>query len=334
MRDPAPFLAAAGWGAARRTPLAGDASPRKYERLFGNGGTAVLMDADPASGEDVRPFLAIAAHLAALDLSPPAVLARDEATGFLLLEDLGDDLYARVLAAGAAGAADEAALYAAAADVLVHIQSAPPPPGLAAYDAAAMGEASALAVTWYAAAGAGPADPAPLRDAVAEAVAALDAPGVLTLRDYHAENLLWLPDRTGLRRVGLLDFQSAELAPGAYDLVSLVQDARRDVSPAVAAATVARYAEATGRSLAATQRALAVLGAQRALRILGVFARLCLRDSKPGYLRLIPRVWGQVQANLEGPALGAVARAAATLPPPTPDLLERIAARCGTGLPR
>ena len=331
MRDAASFIAAAGWGAARRAPLAGDASPRKYERLHDGGRTAVLMDADPASGEDVRPFLAIAAHLAALDLSPPAVLAADPANGFLLLEDLGDDLYARVVAARPA---EEPALYAAAADVLVHLQAAPPPPGLTAYDAAVMGEAAAMAVTWYAAAAGGPADPAPLRAAVAAAVAALDAPAVLALRDYHAENLLWLPGRDGLRRVGLLDFQSAELAPGEYDLVSLVQDARRDVTAPVAAATVARYAAATGRSLAATEAAVAVLGAQRALRILGVFARLCLRDAKPGYLRLIPRVWGQLQGNLAAPGLAAVARAAAALPPPAAAVLDRIKAQCGTGLPR
>jgi aminoglycoside/choline kinase family phosphotransferase len=333
MRDAAAFLAAAGWGSARRTPLAGDASPRRYERLFGAAGTAVLMDADPASGEDVRPFMAIAAHLAALGLSPPSILAADEDAGFLLLEDLGDALYARVVAARPT---DEGLLYAAAVDVLAHLQAAPPPPGLAAYDAAAMGAAAGLAVTWYAAgAGARAADPAPLVETVAAAVAALDAPPVLTLRDYHAENLLWLPDRSGLRRVGLLDFQSAELAPGAYDLVSLVQDARRDVSPDVAAAMIDRHAAATGQGDAATRGAVAVLGAQRALRILGVFARLCLRDGKPGYLRLIPRVWGQLQANLADPRLAAVAGVVrAVLPAPSPDVLDRIGARCGTGLPR
>ena len=333
MRDASTFLTAAGWGAARRAPLAGDASPRRYERLSRNGETAVLMDADPASGEDVRPFLAIAAHLAALDLSPPAILSRDEANGFLLLEDLGDDLYARVVAAQPA---DEAAIYAAAVDVLVHLQAAPPPAGLGAYDAPAMGAAAGLAVTWYAAAaGVGPTDPGPLGAAVAEAVAALDTRPVLTLRDYHAENLLWLPARAGLRRVGLLDFQSAELAPGAYDLVSLVQDARRDVSPAVAGAMVARYAAATGQTAEATRQAVAVLGAQRALRILGVFARLCLRDGKPGYLRLIPRVWRQLEANLAEPGLAPVARAvAAAVPPPDAATLDRIGMRCGTGLPR
>jgi aminoglycoside/choline kinase family phosphotransferase len=333
MRDAAAFLSAAGWGAARRTPLAGDASPRRYERLFRDGGTAVLMDADPASGEDVRPFVAIAAHLAALGLSPPAILACDEANGFLLLEDLGDNLYARVVAACPG---EEVTAYSAAVDVLVHLQAAPPPPGLAAYDAPAMGAAAGLAVTWYAAgAGAGSADPGPLVEAVTAAVAALDAPPVLALRDYHAENLLWLPDRTGLRRVGLLDFQSAELAPAAYDLVSLVQDARRDVPRALADAMIARHAAATGMPQAATRRAVAVLGAQRALRILGVFARLCLRDSKPGYLRLIPRVWGQLQANLADPALAAVSQVVtAMLPPPTPETLDRIGARCGLGLPR
>lgn len=324
------LLARAGWSDARRVPLAGDASPRRYDRLHRpDGATAVLMDADPATGEDVRPFLAIARHLAALGLSPPAILAEDTRHGFLILEDLGDALYARVAAADPAA---EPMLYDAAVDVLAHLQAQPPPPGLADYDAPAMGAAASLAATWYAseATGAG-ADAAALADLVAEAVATLPGPRAIALRDYHAENLLWLPDRAGLRRVGLLDFQSAERAPAAYDLVSLVQDARRDVSAEVAARAVARFAEATGAKLDATRHAVAVLGAQRALRILGVFARLCLRDGKPGYLRLIPRVWAQLQVNLAAPALAPLARhVARTLPPPSEAVLAGLAARCGT----
>ncbi len=323
----AAFLDASGWGAAQRAALAGDASPRRYERLRLNGRTAVLMDADPATGEDVGPFLRIAAHLAAAGLSPPAALAADAAAGLVLLEDLGDDLYARVVARDP-GAEPE--IYAAAVDVLAHLQALPPPPGLAAYDAPAMGAAAALAAEWYAPAAAGTApDPARLAGTVAEAVAALRSPVAIALRDYHAENLLWLPDRDGLRRVGLLDFQSAEHAAAEYDLVSLLQDARRDVTAETAAAAARRFADRTGRQLSEVQRALAVLGAQRALRILGVFARLCLRDGKPGYLRLMPRVWGHLQGNLAVPSLAPLARAvAATLPPPEPAVLDRIAARC------
>lgn len=323
----AAFLDAAGWGDARRAPLAGDASPRRYERLRRDGRTAVLMDADPATGEDVRPFLRIAAHLSAAGLSPPAVFAADEAAGLILLEDLGDDLYARVVARDPGA---EPALYAAAVDVLAHLQAQPPPPGLAAYDAPAMGAAAALAAEWYAPAAAGTApDPAHLAASVTEAVARLNSPAAIALRDYHAENLLWLPGRDGLRRVGLLDFQSAELAAAEYDLVSLVQDARRDVTAETAAAAARRFADRMGRPLAEVERALAVLGAQRALRILGVFARLCIRDGKPGYLRLMPRVWGQLQANLADPALAPLARVvAAALPPPEPAALDRIVARC------
>ncbi|MFN6979338.1 MAG: phosphotransferase, partial [Gemmobacter sp.] len=201
---------------------------------------------------------------------------------------------------------------------------------LAAYDPAAMGAAAALAVDWYARAVTGArADAAPLADAVASAVAALDRPAVIALRDYHAENLIWLPGREGIRRVGLLDFQSAELAPPEYDLVSLVQDARRDVTPAAATAALRRHADARGDALAVTDAAVAVMGAQRALRILGVFARLSLRDGKPGYVRLIPRVWGQLQQNLAAPALAPLARIVArALPPPSPQALERIAAQC------
>ncbi|MFN6979801.1 MAG: phosphotransferase, partial [Gemmobacter sp.] len=164
----AAFLAAAGWADAIRVPLAGDASPRRYERLHRGGATAVLMDADPATGEDVRPFLHIARHLAALGLSPPAVLAEAPEAGFLLLEDLGDDLYARVVAADQGA---EPALYDAAVDVLAHLQANPPPAGLVAYDPAAMGAAAALAIDWYARAVTGArADAAPLADAVASAV--------------------------------------------------------------------------------------------------------------------------------------------------------------------
>jgi aminoglycoside/choline kinase family phosphotransferase len=335
------LLAAAGWAAARRLPLAGDASPRRYLRLCGAAGTAVLMDADPATGEDVGPFLRIARHLSGLGLSPPVVLAADRRQGFLLLEDLGDDLYARVTAHQPAA---EPALYAAAVDVLLHLQAQPAPAGLAEYDAAAMGEAAALAVTWYARAATGAAagaaaDPAPLAaavaEAVAEAVAALAAAAVTALRDYHAENLIWLPRREGLRRVGLLDFQSAERAPPEYDLVSLLQDARRDVAPAVAAAAVRQFAAGRGASLAETERAIATLGAQRALRILGVFARLCLRDGKPGYLRLLPRVWAQLAANLAAPPLAPLARLVARhVPPPAAAVLAGIEAGCGRSCAR
>ena len=184
---------------------------------------------------------------------------------------------------------------------------------------------------WYAFAVTGTRpEPGPLTAALATVLARhADGPRVLILRDYHAENLLWLPARQGIARAGLLDFQLGQMGQPGYDLVSLLQDARRDVAPATVAAMTARFAAATGAQ--GFDASLAVLGAQRALRILGVFARLALVAGKPAYLPLMPRVWGQVQANLCHPALRDVATLCARLlPPPTAPVLERIARQCGT----
>ena len=157
-----------------------------------------------------------------------------------------------------------------------------------------------------------------------------DGPRVMILRDYHAGNLIWLPDRTGLERVGLLDFQLAQMGQPGYDLVSLLQDARRDVSPRIEAEMVKRFVAATGSDPLAFRRAHAVLGVQRALRILGIFARLCLVAGKPGYLALIPRVWAQLQRNLAQPELAGFSEICRDLlPGPTPETLQKIGAQCG-----
>ncbi|RHZ96696.1 aminoglycoside phosphotransferase [Cereibacter sphaeroides] len=341
MADPEPsdraaqaaaFLAQAGWGAAERRHLAGDASDRRYERLRRGAKTAVLMDAPPGKGDDPAAFVAIATHLGGLGLSPPAVLAQDLANGFLLLEDLGDGLFARLLERAGA---DEADLYAAATDVLVHLQRAPAPAGLPDLSAADWARAAAMAPDWYARAATGAApDAARITTLLEEALLRhADGPRVLILRDYHAENLLWLPDRAGLARVGLLDFQLAQMGQPGYDLVSLLQDARRDVPEPVERAMIARFAAATGAEPQAFGAAFAVLGAQRALRILGIFARLCLVAGKPGYVALIPRVWGQLWRNLRHPALAPLAEESrALLPEPAPAVLERIRAQCGRRL--
>ncbi|MCX7646222.1 MAG: phosphotransferase [Rhodobacteraceae bacterium] len=329
------FLAAAGWGDARRTPLAGDASMRRYERLTRpDGSRAVLMDAPPGAGEDVAAFARIAGHLAAIGLSPPAILAGDIPGGFLLLEDLGDALFSRVVATAPER---EAALYAAAADVLAEVQRHAAPPGLPRLDAATMPEQAAIAFDWYLAGATGRPAPSDARAAfvaaLGEALERLAPVGpepVLILRDYHAENLIWLPDRQGPARVGLLDFQLAHVGHPGYDLVSLVEDARRDVSAAAREAAIAAFVAATGRGRAALDAALAVLGAQRHLRILGVFARLALRDGKTRYLGLLPRVWGQLRGALSHPGLADLARATAPLPAPDPALLARLEASCGT----
>lgn len=325
----AAFIDAAGWSDADRRFLAGDASPRTYDRLTRPGGTAVLMDAPPERGEDVRPFVAMARHLRGLGLSAPDILAEDAANGFLLLEDLGDDLFARVLARDPAA---ERPLYTGAIEVLAALQAAPAPPDLPAHAPDFMAKAAGLSLTWYARAVTGqPHDPAPLVRAMADAMATrCTARPVLVLRDYHAENLLWLPRRTGLARVGLLDFQMGSMGQPEYDLVSLLQDARRDVSPDLAAPLIAQFARITGADPDRTAAACAVLGAQRALRILGGFTRLSLHFGKPGYVRLIPRVWAHLQADLAHPALADVRAAVACLPAPTPEALQRITDLCGT----
>jgi len=316
----AAFLETVGWGGAERRPLAGDASARRYLRLRRGAEGAVLMDAPAASGEDVRPFLRIAGHLSGLGLSAPGILAADAAAGLVLLEDLGDGLFARLIEADP-GAAP--ALYGAAADMLAALHAHPPPADLPAYAGALPGDQAALVLETYAPAPA--AARADLAACVAEACARL-APGtpVLMLRDLHAENLIWLPGRAGVARVGLLDFQDAMAGHPAYDLVSLLRDARRDVPEEVVAATTARYLAATGEDAEAFAAAAAALGALRQLRILGVFARLA-RAGKPGYLRHMPRVWHHLQRDLARPELSGLAALVARLvPPPTPARLEAL----------
>lgn len=325
------FIAGTDWAGAERKPLAGDASNRRYERLYLSGQTAVLMDAPHEKGEDIRPFIKIARFLAELGLSAPAILAEDDQNGFLLLEDLGDALFARVIPKNPDS---EGLLYQAATDVLVHLHQATPPGDLKAYDPAIMLDMAALAWRWY------------LGGAISEDKAAEDAfraafapvlqkhagePTVLIQRDYHAENLLWLPNRNGPARVGLLDFQDAMLGHPAYDLVSVLQDARRDVPTSIEEAMIARYVNATDQDPAAFRASYAVLGVQRNLRILGVFGRLCLMGGKAHYVDLIPRVWGLLLRDLEHPALAAVkAHVIKSLPQPTADILGRLKDKCGT----
>lgn len=319
------FLARAGWGGAGAAALAGDASARRYLRLRDGARTAVLMDAEPASGEDVAAFVRIARHLAGLGFSAPQVLAADPGQGFLLLEDLGDALFARVLEREPAL---HDGLYATATDVLIDLHDHPPPPGLGAYDAPRMADLAALALDFYGNSnGTGRAAfcaaLAPLLDRHARPT------DVLVHRDYHAENLLWLPQRSGVARVGLLDFQDALCGHRAYDLVSLLQDARRDVPAATETAMVARYVARTGQDRAAFDAAYHLLGAQRNLRILGVFSRLCRRDGRPRYIALIPRVWGYLLRDLQHPVLAGLAPMIRdALPEPTPACLDDLRRRC------
>ncbi len=306
----AAFLARNGWGGARRRPLAGDASFRRYDRVEADGRRAVLMDAPPEH-EDVRPFVAVARHLGNRGFSAPAILAADEDAGLLLLEDLGDDLFTRVLAAGG----DEAALYAAAVDALVELHRAPPA-GLAvpAYDDARLRAEADLLIDWYLPAQTGAPAPEPVRAAYTAAWNAVlplvrAVPDTLVLRDYHADNLIWLPERTGIGRVGLLDFQDAVIGSVAYDMVSLLEDARRDVAAATVEAAIARYLAARpDLDPDAFAAAYAVLGTQRNCKIVGIFTRLWRRDGKPVYLDYLPRVWDHLAGDLAHPVLAPVKR--------------------------
>lgn len=321
------FLETAGWTGAKITPLAGDASNRRYSRAALQGRTAVLMDAPPSRGEDTAPFLKIAAFLRRAGLHAPEVFASDPVAGLVLLEDLGDGLFARRIEQEPAL---QAPLYDGATDVLLQLHDAGLPEGpLPDYMPPEMAEAATLAATWYAQ----DADAAePLRAAVAQSLDALDwSRPVLVLRDYHAENLIWIDAETGLNRIGLLDFQDAARGHPVYDVVSLMQDARRDVPPETARRVATRFCDRSGMEADTFARAAATLGAQRALRILGVFARLSLHYAKPGYIDLIPRVWDQLTENLTHPALAGLRETAAqSLPAPTPDLLSDLRQRAGT----
>jgi N-acetylmuramate 1-kinase len=303
----ADFVARAGWCDARESLLAGDASFRKYFRLTRpSGGTAVVMDS-PAAHEPVGPFVRIGRHLSALGLSAPEILADDDANGFLLLEDLGDNTFARVLAEGG----EERKLYLRATEVLAAVHRAPGHgllPGLDAYTGEALIEAALLLPQWYLPEASGrdmsDDDIASYRDAWRRCLAHLPASEhALLLRDYHKDNLLWLPARAGVRACGLLDFQDAQQGHPSYDLVSLIEDARRDVSPAVYDACIERYLDATGLDRHDFATGFALMAAQRHARVIGLFVRLLKRDGKPDYLPHLPRVWRLLERALRHAAL-------------------------------
>ncbi|WP_175498548.1 phosphotransferase [Sulfitobacter marinus] len=320
------FVKAAGWGTARKSLLAGDASNRRYDRLTASdGSTAVFMDAPPNKGEEVSPFVRIAKYLIQNGLSAPRILAQDPENGFLLIEDLGDDLFARLMIQQPDMCRP---LYTAATDMLVSLHKAEPLE-LPICDSDWLVRMTDLVFDLYANNGAGFAR----FDRLFRPMARLldHTPRVVILRDFHAENLLWLPERKGIARVGVLDFQDALLGHPAYDLVSILQDARRDVAPEIEAEMIARYIANTRTDANDFQAAYALLGTQRNLRILGIFARLCLRDGKAHYVDFIPRVWGYLQRNLKHPNLAELAQfLTETLPYPSPDFLEDLKARCAT----
>ncbi len=294
------FLAAHGWSGAAIAPLAGDASFRRYFRVTDGSRSAVLMDAPPPQ-EDPRPFLAVADWLTQRGFRTPIVHAADPAAGLVLLEDLGDDRMREAIDADPDAAIG---LYEQAIDVLIRLRAhaaGPVPP----YDRAVLHREAALFVDWYCPAVGLMVDAAGYRqgwDAVLDPAIA-DEP-VTVLRDFHAENLMLTGSPPAL---GLLDFQDALAGHPAYDLVSLLQDARRDVDPELERSMLARYIAATGGGKRFTD-AYHVLGAQRNAKILGIFTRLWRRDGKPRYAELCPRVWSYLERDLSHPALEPVAR--------------------------
>jgi len=309
----AAFLDAGGWSGAAPAALAGDASFRSYYRLRRGRESVVVMDAPPPQ-EDVGAYVTVAAILRGLGVSAPVVLAEDRAQGFLLIEDFGDDTYTRLLRRGA----DEPALYRLAVDVLAAVQHAATAANLTAlppYDDARLLAEAVLLVDWYLPAVRGETPSAALREeylALWRAVLPLARDPfrpTLVLRDFHIDNLMLLADRAGVQRCGLLDFQDAVVGPPAYDLVSLLGDARRDVTNGLRREMTARYLAAfPAFDPADFQRSAAILAAQRNCKILGIFTRLWKRDGKPAYLRHIPRLWRLVERDVRHPALCDLAR--------------------------
>ncbi|MDO7842774.1 aminoglycoside phosphotransferase family protein [Sphingomonas immobilis] len=297
------FLASIGWGDAEILPLAGDASFRRYFRVVDGERSAVLMDAPPPH-EDPKPFLDVAGWLAARGFAAPVIHGTDLSHGLVLLQDFGD---VRMRETVDADPAREAALYGAAIDLLVdlhkHEAGAFDP-----YDREVLHREVDLLVDWYCPAiGIEPDRRAWYAAWNAVFDAALAGPKVTVLRDYHAENLMLTgaKDSEGRDALGLLDFQDALAGHPAYDLVSLLQDARRDVPEATEAAMLARYHAATHTD-EAFDVAYHVLGAQRNAKIVGIFTRLWKRDGKPRYPTLCPRVWRYLNRDLEHPALAPV----------------------------
>ena len=295
------FLAKSGWAGARVEPLAGDASFRRYFRIIGDGRQAVLMDAPPPH-EDPRPFIAVAEWLGRVGLTAPAILARDLDRGLLLLGDLGDDRLRETLDDDPTR---ETELYQLATDLLVQLHGHPPMPGLRPHGHDQWLDELMLFPDWYAPALGLTVDRDSYRAAWTDLLAPIAADGlgpVTVLRDYHAENVMLVAGRTGVAHLGLLDFQDALAGHPAYDLASVLEDARRDVPPALEREMLDRYVAATSNA-AAFERAYWALAAQRNTRILGVFVRLWKRDGKPHYRAFQPRMWGLLERDLAQPGL-------------------------------
>lgn len=299
------FLQQAGWGEARIEPLPGDASFRRYFRIWRGGESALLMDAPPPH-EDPGPFLHVGKWLSGQGLRAPAILAEWPERGLVLIEDFGTDRMRDWLDQNPDA---EYRTYASAIDALVTLHQCPPGP-FPPYDLPTYLREVRLFTEWFCPAAGITVDEPAFETAWEEALSPLlerQQPGVTVLRDYHAENIMLLgAQNADGGSQGLIDFQDALVGHKAYDLVSLLQDARRDVSPQLEQAMLDHYSAmaSPGDDFVADY---ALLGAQRNAKIVGIFTRLCKRDGKPKYLSMIPRVWEAMERDLKHPALAPVA---------------------------
>ena len=294
------FLESAGWGGAEVEPLVGDASFRRYFRVRQHDRSAMLMDAPPPH-EDPGPFLDVGTWLAEHGHRAPGIHAEDRARGLVLIEDFGEDRMRDWLDDNTHA---EHETYERAIDTLVRLHRSPPGP-FPPYDMEVYQREAGLFTEWYCPAMKLEVDAEGYARAFEAALTPMlprQVPGVTVLRDYHAENIMLLDDG----HQGLIDFQDALVGHPAYDLVSLLQDARRDVSPELERQMLDRYLAqaAAGEHFEADY---ARLGAQRNAKIVGIFSRLWKRDDKPRYLAFIPRVWEAMERDLKHPSLAPVA---------------------------
>lgn len=297
------FISTTKFAGATRKMLAGDASFRKYERVFLGDKQAVLMDAPPEK-EDVKPFIKIAEYLSSLQMSSPQIIAQDVENGLLLLEDLGDDLFARVLEKSPK---KEEELYLAATDVLVELYKNSQ--SISNYEVPLFSndillDAAMLLPEWYSKLIDYKIDAESYAKIWQEIIQQLpDIGKTLVLRDFHAENLLWLPKRQTYQKVGLLDFQDAMIGSPAYDMVSFLEDARRDVQPETVTSAINHFLAKTKINRDDFMLSYHILGGQRNCRIIGAFARLSIRDGKTKYLSLMPRVWQHIANDVNHPIM-------------------------------
>ncbi len=309
---------AQNWPGASVSLLAADASSRRYFRATqADGETRIVMDAPPETGEDTRPFIHVAKALLHAGLSAPRIFSHDVTRGFLLIEDFGDALFSKAIQSDPAS---EPILYTRACDAIYALRDVPTD-GLTEYAPDMMANFVAPMFDAYQMRN-GTAPSQTARERINDLM--LDALNrwtpdctVMILRDFHADNLIWLPERTNEKSVGLLDFQDALIGHRAYDLASLIDDARRDVPDAIRDLSIQHFADIADIAPAVLKREVAVQGAQRNMRILGVFVSLAHTRSKPQYLDLLPRVWGHLMRNLAHPDLSDLRDAVtSTISPP------------------